>query len=459
MRKSLSDEFTRVTKMIVEEDDDVDAALSWLISVSNSAHSLVQRLVNAQDGYRSATSLPQNLGRDLELRAISEDVVSAYLAQAKSMIQDLRTFDFALASRVLPWVKQLGVNVGLLPEIQGAVDRALNMWENSSVAPDSAMFELVMASNYAAAGFEVEFIPELKGQKKTPDFRISVAGEPDPIFVECKRLQEGDYERKEKAKHREIYRHVSELIDELGASVHIDVTYTRPLEEVPDDYLTEHLKRFLSSRIIISGGYPWKDESGFGKIKAANVAAVHRDIRNSSLYFGTKLARLLSGCVVREEGYHLVAGAEPDSRDPRFIDQLFYASVITWQCISPVSIERKARYVTTKLSEADQQLKGHGPGIVHIAMNMQLDCQSSDLRRARNTQAIKNFVPTSEMLAVYLHYLVPRNTEAYSWSVDETVDKFGPGYLPVPTLAAFPIARKLNNDLPGWKQRITPGAR
>ena len=132
-----------------------------------------------------------------------------------------------------------------------------------------------------------------------------------------------------------IYRNVAELIDKLGISVHVDVTYAMPLDVVPDDYLTGHLKRVLSSRVTTGGGYPWKDEWGCGEIRAANLAAVQYELRDSSLYFGTKLARLLSGKVVREDGYHLIAGAQPDSRDPRYIDQIFYASIITWQCISP----------------------------------------------------------------------------------------------------------------------------
>jgi hypothetical protein len=445
-------------KIIVEDDHDVYAALSWLTSVSEKPGDLVRRLERAQDDYRIATELEQNLGRDLGLRAISEDVVSAYLAQAKSMLEDLRTYDFALASRVLPWVKQLGANTDLMPSIEGADNRALRMWEQATVPPDSAMFELVMASNYAAGGFEVQFIPELKGKDRTPDFRISLPREIEPVVVECKRLQQGKYELEEKTRHSAIFRNVAALIDNLGLSVHLDVTYIEPLDKVPDDYLLGHLKRLLSSRIITAGHYPWNDEYGYGEIRPANLTAVRRELRDSSLYFGTKLGRLLCGQVVREDGFHLAAGAQADPRDPRYIDKLFYGSIITWQCISPVSLEKKARYVTAKLSEADRQLKGHGPGIIHIAMDMQIECQSSDLRRVRNLQAIKNFKPDSELLAIYIHYLVPRNTEAHSWSVDETVDRFGPGHLPVPTFAAFPLALRLNNNLPGWRQKISPQA-
>jgi hypothetical protein len=71
-----------------------------------------------------------------------------------------------------------------------------------SVAPDSAMFELVMASNYATYGFDVAFIEEARGQARTPDLRLSASGLSKPIFVECKRLKRGQYEIQEQAKQK-----------------------------------------------------------------------------------------------------------------------------------------------------------------------------------------------------------------------------------------------------------------
>jgi hypothetical protein len=155
-------------------------------------------------------------------------------------------------------------------------------------------------------------------------------------------------------------------------------------------------------------------------------------------------------------GYHLAAGADPDHRDPRYIDKLYYGSVVTWQCIAPAAIERKSRYVKGKLVEADRQLQGHGPAIAHLAMDTELECESSDLRRARNIDAIKSFIPTASLMAIHLHYLVPRISEAHSWLLDETVDTFGPSTEPVAPARVFPGAALLQNDLPAWKQPLLP---
>lgn len=438
-----------------EEDEDVQAALTWFATVSGNPLAFFERLKRAQEAYRSVTGSPENLGQDPRLEMISRDVVGAYLAQAKSLLDDRRSYDTALASEVIPWIRQLGMNVNCLPHIPGAAKRATRMLRTESVAPNSAMFELVMASNYVTYAFDVAFVEEAGGESRTPDLRLSAPGLSKPIFVECKRLERGQYETDERAKHKQLFLQMVELIHDLKLSVHLDVTYTRELGEVPDTYLARHLMKAAASPIITPRGYPWEDEFGFGVVKPANLAAIHQDIRrNGSLYFGTKLARLLCGHVVRESGYHVAVDADPDERDPRFIGSIHHGSVVTWQCIAPAAIQKKARFVRAKLAEADRQLKTHGAGIVHLAMDMELKCKSSDLRRARNIEAIRAFRSYSDLLAIYVHYLVPRIPESQLWIVDETVDRFGQVSDGVPSLMIFPASATIDNEIPAWQQGL-----
>jgi hypothetical protein len=182
--------------------------------------------------------------------------------------------------------------------------------------------------------------------------------------------------------------------------------------------------------------------------------AVRRDIRDSSLYFGPKLARLLSGLAVANNNYCLAVGAKPDSRDPRFIQAIDYGSVVTWQCNAQESIDRKARFVKSKLGEADEQLVGTDAGIVHLAMDADLDSEVSDLRRHRNMETIKTFRSHANLTAIYLHYLVPRVSEIAPWMIDETVDRFGLENNPVPTYKIFQQSVTMDNDLPAWKQIV-----
>jgi hypothetical protein len=87
-------------------------------------------------------------------------------------------------------------------------------------------------------------------------------------------------------------------------------------------------------------------------------------------------------------------------------------------------------------------------------MDTEVGCDSSDLRRERNRLVILEFQSESLVAALYIHYLAPRMPEAHSWLVDETVDKFGAGRDPVPSMMIFPGSKALGNDLPAWKQSV-----
>lgn len=440
----------------VEKDPEIASALDWLAHASGDRGAFWRRLETAQQTYREFTALPEHRGRDPQWNDLGTDIVAAFLAQTKSFLDDHRSYDYALISHVAPWIKQLGANLGELDQIYGAQDRAARMLRQPTVPPDSALFELVVASNYAADGIDVAFVDEEKGGARTPDLRLAIPGVASAVSVECKRLRQGKYEIDEQIRHKTLFGRVAKLIDQKRLSIHLDVTYTCELSQVPDDYLADHVQQALSSSIVTPNGYPWLDEYGCGLITPANLPAVKRDIRDSSLYFGTKLARLLSGKVVRETGYHLWAGIKPDDRDPRFIDYIYFASVITWQCVAADAIEKKSRYVRAKLAEADGQLVGHGLSMVHIAMDAELHSAASDVRRARNEENIKNYAARSQLMAVYLHYLVPRISEDHSWLIDETVDWFNQGHERAPVFKIFPGSSSLMNDLPAWKQAINP---
>lgn len=439
----------------IEEDDDIRAALQWFAQVSGDAAGFYRRLRLAQNAYARLTADPSNLGQDLDLLTLGPDVVGSFLAQPQSLLNSRRSYDCALASRCIPWVKQIGVNIGALGKVPGASDRARRMLLDQSTEPDSALFELTMAGNYAADGEEVAFIEEQPGVAKTPDLRLFLDGCSDTVGIEFKRLRRGQYEVRERDLQRRIFARVAELIDERLLSLHIDVNYTVELKDVPESYSADWLLRFLSCPLVVPGHYPWHDEFGTGEIRPANVDAVLEDIRNSSLYFGTKLARLLASGPVREGNYQLAAGLKSDDRDPRYFEDFRYGSVVTWQCTASKAIERKARHVKSKLAESDRQIKSESVGVIHLAMDVEIGCESSDLRRRRNKDVILEFQAESPVAALYVHYLVPRISEMHSWIVDETVDMFGAGTGPVPSIMIFPGSAPLDNDLPAWKQPLT----
>lgn len=437
-----------------EEDKDVRAALAWLADCSGDSNAFWTRTRRARETYRHAVSLQENLGQDLVLDRLGVDLVASYFGQADALLHDRRAYDLVLGAQILPFVKQLGLGVEHLKTIPGAAERAsrLLQWRSRSTDPGSALFELVVAARYAQEGFRVQFIPEAPGNKRTPDFAVERPG--FRADVECKRLQRGAYEKEEIGYQRAIFREFARVVDENSLSLHVDVTYTQELKDIPPTYLYDRLKAAQAARIATLGGFPWKDEYGSGLIRPANIEAVRADTRASYLLFGPKLARLLCGRQVAPGNYNMTASGAKYPGDVRYLDQLFYGSVVTWQCVASRSIEARARHVRSKLNEVDEQLRGSIAGIAHIAMDAERDTRAADLRRVRNIEEVGGFAFASPVCAAYLNYFVSRVTEVSSWTIDETVDRFGPlDPTAIWSGRIFGEAEVLGNDLPAWHQR------
>lgn len=254
------------------------------------------------------------------------------------------------------------------------------------------------------------------------DLRVQLTGSNKEFQVECKRLRSSRYELRETATVRALFEPLSQLIHEKHLNVHVDLRFTSELQTIPRDYLVAHVKRALDSPIALRDGYPWKDEFAEGLVRRAHLGRVHDDIRETYLLYGPKMARLLTGRVVPEGGFLMSMDAKPAREDPRYVDVVRYASVLTWQCAAPGSVEARARHILSKLAEIDRQLAGTDMGIAHIGMEVERDTATADLRHARNRAAVRSFRPASGLLEVHLHYYLPHVAETAAWTIDETID-------------------------------------
>lgn len=434
----------------VEYDKDVFDGLEWLAYTLKNHDDFYGRLEKAQRNYIAATLKAENFCKPFNSSWYGPDVVAGFFSQAKSLLDSRRSYELSTASHIIPWVKRLGECAELLNRVTGAKERAKRMLLNDKVVPDTALFELILAGNYAAQGYEVEFVPEQKGISKTPEFKCSIAGK-EFFFVECKKLQKGLYEIQEKKAH-EVRAHFLELrINSKKMNIWLDVTYTCEVNKTPEDYLINHLNNFKGTQ------YKWEDEYGNGFIESYDFSKIRKDIsEEGSLLYSVKLSRLIKGSVLDDENYNIFATGKPDERDSRYIKFAKNASLVTWRCVSDKSFEARSRHVTKTLSEIDDQLIGHGIGVGHIALDVDVQKYVADKRRAKNHDAIKKFTTKADIARVNIHYFVPRTDENSSWIVDETVDDFfvsGVIEYAIPVVQAFPEAVLFDNDLPGWYQK------
>lgn len=75
----------------VESDAHVGAALNWLASSSGDAAAFFDRLRAAQARYRAITAEASFLGKDPSWSDLGPDIVAAYLAQGKSLLEDRKS--------------------------------------------------------------------------------------------------------------------------------------------------------------------------------------------------------------------------------------------------------------------------------------------------------------------------------------------------------------------------------
>ncbi|MEZ2894451.1 hypothetical protein [Providencia rettgeri] len=434
----------------VEYDKDVWNGLKWLASVLPNDKVFYERLTIAQRNYIISTCKPANFCKPFDLSWYGKDVVAGFFSQAKSLLDNRRAYELSTASYIIPWVKRLGQCAELLNGIYGAKERAKRMLLNDKVIPDTALFELVLAGNYAEQGYEVEFIQEQKGICKTPEFRCSLNGK-EFFFVECKRLQTGFYAKQEKEEHTKRVQLVEHRVNIEKMNIWLDVTYNCEVKDIPEDYLIRHLTNFDGVM------YKWEDLYGKGFIKSYDFNVIKNDIlKEGSLLFSVKLTRLIKGSPLEDENYNVFVNGEPDERDSRYIAHVNNASLVTWRCVSDKSLEARSRHITKTLAEIDEQLIGCSIGVGHIALDVDVQKDVADKRRQKNNNAAKKFHTKANIARVNIHYLVPRTDENSSWMVDETVDDFY--VMPVikdaiPVVQAFPEAVIFDNDLPGWHQK------
>ena len=434
----------------VEDDNQVRAALDWLRSVATPELHLEPRMRIARDYYRVGSVPDGSNWPETSRLVLPGDPIASYLAQADSLLHDWRTYDLALGARIIPFLHHVGKTIDFLATMPGGVERARRLLKPKNEHPNATLYELAVAGRYAHEGYDVQFVPE--SSVRTGDLRVKVEGLNKDVQVECKRLRSSRYELRETANVRALFEPLSQLIHEKRLNIHVDLRFTSELPIVPRNYLVTHVMRALESPFSLFDGYPWKDEYGEGVVRRAQLDRVHDDIRDTYLLYGPKMARLLTGRVVPEGGFLMSADASPSIEDPRYVDTVRYASVLTWQCSAPESIEARARHILSKLNEIDRQLKGADMGIAHIGMEVERDTETADLRHARNLAAVRSFRPASRLLEVHLHYYLPHVTETAAWTMDETIDSNS--VLPMRLLADARIffgAKEIDEEGPAWR--------
>lgn len=276
--------------------------------------------------------------------------------------------DEAQWARIKPFFMKIGSKLDLLKGVAGVDQRIKEMFHGNDNNADSVLFELIVAIAYAEQGWEVEFIPEIKGGGKTPDLKVTK--ETDTVFVECKRLQKvTDYSEQERQAWLIQWHSLFREMHKMGHSVLAKVNFKYEVHLLEPEFVA-NLFRTAVERKVSYISVPECDLI----LQGIDFSGMWEHFSKYSVKFpSAQLNALIDPQWEPDASYTMVMDAKframpgGDSVLNRFVDLIRQVYCARWECTADASIDKKARDVRSLLAKAVKQAPSDGRTVVHIA--------------------------------------------------------------------------------------------
>jgi hypothetical protein len=356
---------------------------------------------------------PSDLGRFFE----EKDTFGWYLFLADAYLHHPWNYDPTFGARVVPVFSALGRKLDLILSIEGIAQRVQRIVGPERRQPNGGIFEILVGAAYRETGARVAFVPETPGLGKKHDLDVEREGQ--VWAVECKRLEHPEYEERERAEARRLWRLPASLLVQSKTSALLDVSFTVELSQVRDAYLAHHIERFLRDGRF---SFKWRDQVSHGTIRPLDLKAYQDALKETAiLTIGSRTYSLLTGEYVRNASYLAVLNHQP-ADNPRFTDKCDFAALLRWQSVSEEAVDKRARDVRKRLSDALAQIPSGTPAAIHIGFET-VEGQIVEDRRydkVRSTIAAFDY-GGKDVRAVFVHYFIPESHPDGNWFFDETV--------------------------------------
>ncbi|MFN3731636.1 MAG: hypothetical protein ACK4TV_05505 [Comamonas testosteroni] len=298
-------------------------------------------------------------------------------------------------------------------------------------APDSGFFEIAVALAYAAEGFDVEFIPEEPGTRKTPDL-YAKRGNVE-IFVECKRqVAPGDYGLIQQENWKRLWKPLEKKLVEIGNSIWLKIEFQVELSQVESEYLPEKLNLAIA---LVDREMVLLDNE-LVKVEAKPVP-LHRVAAHLSHNYvkvrGTQERGLLGGAwaTPRASMESLCIGKRmtPNSSMPDWMARSFWDTIsfgcgVSWKCVAERSIEMQARDLKALFSRAIEQLPLDKNGIVHVMSETLAGNDVEKRRTEKVADSIRTFRIDRPVVGLLYHRVQTESPVDGPFNFDESVTDF-----------------------------------
>jgi hypothetical protein len=236
-------------------------------------------------------------------------------------------------------------------------------------------------------------------------------------------MEGGEYHESERERMRELWKEPCFLLVRDRRDAIFDVNFKVELSEVPDKYLLQKVERFLRR---YQTSFVWNDGIAEGSISNLDLEPIQQALQKSYLLHpSSKFNLLLTGSYERADSMLAVLRMKPTS-NPHFIEGLDFGVVCRWKSLSDAAVEKKARDILKRLSEANEQLPTDIPGVAHIGFES-LGADEIEQRRFEKIIETANKFDrgASQLEVIYCHYFAPDPAPDEVWAIDETVQWIG----------------------------------
>jgi hypothetical protein len=236
-------------------------------------------------------------------------------------------------------------------------------------------------------------------------------------------MEAGEYAEGERQRMRELWKAPClSLVGEERDSI-LDVDFKIELSDVPESYLLEKVQKFLRR---YQTSFMWNDRISQGTISNLDIGPMQKALEESYLLHpSSQFAKILTGSYRRADSMLSLERVKYAS-NPHFIDELDLAVVARWSSRSEEAVNKKARDILKRLSEANDQLPTDLAGIVHIGFEALGSDEIEQRRYEKIMETARKFNRgASQLEFVYCHYFAPEPSPEQTWAIDETVQWLG----------------------------------
>jgi len=359
-----------------------------------------------------------------------DDSFGWYLFLGEAFNDHPHNYEVVYGCRVIPILAAIGQNLDTLRGIKGFSERALRLLGSERRQPNGILFEMLVAAAYVREGGKVVFRPEAPGKEKSHDLDVEKGGK--RWAIEYKRMESGEYAETERQRMRDLWYYPSLTLLKENRSVILDVRFKIELMDVSENYLLRKIERFLRRTGL--SFHMWADAVSIGSVGDLDLLPIQAALKhNHLLYPGPQYNKILTGNYQRYDSMLLMQRVKY-TENPHFIEEVDLAIVARWNSLSEQAIDKKARDILKRLSEANGQLPDDVSGVIHIGF----EALGVDLIEERRFQKIletaRNFDRgKSKLEYIYCHCFAPEASPEETWAIDETVQWLGirPGGLPL----------------------------